>query len=201
MQGFKYPDEPHLRKHAPGGYGDYESYRPWLRDEFVFRCVYCLQRERWNSHEVSFHIDHFVPVSVAPDLECEYSNLVYACCRCNSAKSNILGIPDPCKVGYAKCLEIQMSGNVDPLDDNGLKICESLKLNSPSRVEIRGRWIKILLALKEADPSLYVECMGFPTDLPDLRPPRTRAPENGKPDSVNQCFFVQRESGVLPEVY
>ena len=45
---FTYPPEPHLRKHAPAGYKNYPEYKPWLRDEFEFRCVYCLQREMWS---------------------------------------------------------------------------------------------------------------------------------------------------------
>ena len=78
MEGFNYPTKPHQRRHGPTGYGDYESYRPWLRDEFLFRCVYCLNREKWYSDDVAFNIDHFLPVAVAPDMECDYSteNLV-----------------------------------------------------------------------------------------------------------------------------
>src|ERR1700682_3612702 len=44
---FAYPSEPHQRKHGPAGYTNYEEYKPWLRDEFTFRCVYCLERELW----------------------------------------------------------------------------------------------------------------------------------------------------------
>ena len=43
---FEYPSSPHRRRHGPLGYADYASFRPWLRDEFSFRCVYCLLRER-----------------------------------------------------------------------------------------------------------------------------------------------------------
>jgi hypothetical protein len=31
------------------GYADTDSYRPWLRDEFAFRCVFCLVREQWEN--------------------------------------------------------------------------------------------------------------------------------------------------------
>jgi hypothetical protein len=31
MSSFTYPADPHLRRHGPTGYADYESYRPWLR--------------------------------------------------------------------------------------------------------------------------------------------------------------------------
>ena len=48
MSAFRYPAVPHARRHGPRGYADAESYRPWLRDEFTFRCVYCLFREQWG---------------------------------------------------------------------------------------------------------------------------------------------------------
>ena len=41
---FTYPRSRHIRRHGPHGYRDYRSYKPWLRDEFAFRCVYCLWR-------------------------------------------------------------------------------------------------------------------------------------------------------------
>src|SRR5258708_6259440 len=46
---FQYPAAPHVRRHGPQGYADAASFRPWLRDEFTFRCVYCLQREVWGT--------------------------------------------------------------------------------------------------------------------------------------------------------
>jgi hypothetical protein len=48
MPPFDYPAVPLVRSHGPLGYSDYESYRAWLRDEFAFRCVYCLSREQWG---------------------------------------------------------------------------------------------------------------------------------------------------------
>ena len=45
---FDYPANRQERRHGPSGYASYESYRPWLRDEFEFRCVYCLKRETWG---------------------------------------------------------------------------------------------------------------------------------------------------------
>jgi len=44
---FIFPSVAHVRKHGPVGYTDFTTYKPWLRDEFQFRCVYCLERERW----------------------------------------------------------------------------------------------------------------------------------------------------------
>jgi hypothetical protein len=99
MMGFEYPTSPHARRHGPAGYKDYSSYRDWLRDEFTFRCVYCLHREQWTSRGATFHVEHFIPASVDPDGEREYSNLLYACTTCNQTKEAILGLPNPCLAG------------------------------------------------------------------------------------------------------
>lgn len=201
MEGFDYPAAPHQRRHAPAGYTHYESYRPWLRDEFLFRCVYCLNREKWYSDDVAFNIDHFLPVAVAPDLSCKYSNLLYACARCNRAKSDIVGIPDPCQVAYGDCLTVMPTGFIEPLNKQGVKIAESLALNMPTRVEARCRWMQVLAGLKISDPSVYHEYMGFPSVLDDLRPPHLRPPSNNLPDSVHDCFFAQREEGRIAASY
>src|SRR5262245_56145346 len=91
---FTYLATPHERRHGPAGYADYESYRPWLRDEFAFRCVFCLTRESWGAFFSQFAIDHFVPVSTKPDSSAEYANLLYACVTCNGVKGS-RAVPDP----------------------------------------------------------------------------------------------------------
>lgn len=115
MQGFEYPTKPHIRRHGPAGYADYESYRDWLRDEFMFRCVYCLHREQWYDRGATFHIEHFCPIAIDPSRRLEYENLLYACATCNTAKSNILGVPDPCSVAFADCVRINEDGRVEAL--------------------------------------------------------------------------------------
>ena len=67
MNPFRYPPLPHVRRHGPRGYSDYPSYKDWLRDEFCFRCVYCLDRERWYpSGHRAFGVDHIVAQAEAP---------------------------------------------------------------------------------------------------------------------------------------
>ena len=60
---FDYPESRSERIHGPAGYATYESFRPWLRDEFTFRCVYCLKRETWGQVTGEFELDHFQPLS------------------------------------------------------------------------------------------------------------------------------------------
>jgi hypothetical protein len=91
---FTYPAVPHRRRHGPRGYADYESYRPWLRDEFSFRCVYCLIREAWGQFQGVYALDHFLPMASRADLALEYDNLPYGCVSCNLSKGS-LQTPDP----------------------------------------------------------------------------------------------------------
>lgn len=199
ITGFEYPAGCHKRRHGPGGYSSYESYRDWLRDEFLFRCVYCLHREVWYGRATVFHIEHLRPVSSDLNGECEYDNLLYACGTCNEAKRAILDVPDPCSVAFCDCLNVLPDGGIVALNKNGEKLILVLKLDNKANVVWRRRWIRILNALKTEDPALYRECMGFPQNLPDLR--AKKAPRNSKPESVENCFYVQRERGILPETY
>jgi hypothetical protein len=199
MIGFEYPSQPHVRRHGPVGYQDYNSYRDWLRDEFTFRCVYCLHREQWYDRGATFHIDHSIPVAVEPRGECEYSNLLYACASCNGAKNAIVGVPDPCRVAFHDCLRIMPNGRVRALNADGEKLEDALLLNSESNLRQRSRWMRTLNALMTKDPDLYQEYMGFPDDLPDLR--KKHVPHNTKPEGAANCYFALRERNELPRTY
>lgn len=197
--GFEYPAQPHLRRHGPAGYKDYGSYRDWLRDEFMFRCVYCLRREQWYSPSGTFHIDHLVPVSVDPQSALQYSNLLYACSTCNEAKADVLGLPDPCTVSYGDCIEIKADGYVVAKTPAGRKLCEVLRMNNTDNLTQRSRWIRVLEGLRCTETALYQELMAFPAALPDLR--SKKAPTNNKPESVANCYYALRERGELPATY
>jgi hypothetical protein len=199
MQGFVYPTEPHIRRHGPGGYQDYGSYRDWLRDEFMFRCVYCLHREQWYDRGATFNIEHFIPVAADPGGKLEYANLLYACATCNNAKRDILGVPDPCSMAFADCVSIREDGQVEALNNAGKSLVDKLRLNSAKNVQHRYRWMRVLALLQVHEPDLYREYMAFPDDLPDLR--TSRAPLNSRLKSVGDCCFARRERGELPAIY
>jgi hypothetical protein len=79
------------REETPPRSHDYQSYRPYLRKDFRNRCAYCLRHEGHNGGEANFCIDHYRPIRGEygrPELECEYSNLYYACSECNGNKSD-----------------------------------------------------------------------------------------------------------------
>lgn len=104
---FSYSVEPHLRRHNPQGYRDYTTYKDWLRDDFVFRCVYCLERELWAlSRQAAFSVEHVKAKATCPELECTYTNLVYACIRCNVNK-RMVSLLDPCEAGLGNHIAIE----------------------------------------------------------------------------------------------
>lgn len=76
LDAFRYPPYRPVRRHGPQGYANYRSYRPWLRDEFAFRCVYCLIREQWGRVTGEFDLDHFVPQVRDPNSQPEYDKLL-----------------------------------------------------------------------------------------------------------------------------
>lgn len=211
-QPFAYPVEPHLRKHAPAGYADYTAYKPWLRDEFDFRCVYCLQRETWSAAgAAAFSIDHIVPRSLDPDelLVRDYSNLLYACLRCNSARQDTPTL-DPTREGLAGHVRVEADGSIAARTRAGLEMIRLLQLDHPSVVRERQRILRIL-GLRVRYPNdtevraLFRETFGYPDDLPDLR---RRSPEgpnppggNARPENAEWCYFARRERGQLPVVY
>lgn len=199
MIEFDYGSSRHVRRHGPAGYSDYTSYREWLRDEFIFRCAYCLHREQWNHGGAAFHIDHAIPAATDTAGILKYANLVYACARCNEAKRAVLGLPDPCQVSFSDCLRILNDGRIEALNGAGKKLKMVLLLDSEKVTAHRLRWIRNLELLRTTDMALYQEYMGFPKDLPDLR--KKQAPENTKPEGAANCYFVLRERGELPATY
>jgi hypothetical protein len=202
---FTYPPEPHVRKHAPAGYKNYPDYKPWLRDEFEFRCVYCLQREMWaRDRDALFSVDHVVPQAEDSTLICVYGNLVYACLRCNSFRQDVR-VLDPTREGMGRHLRIELDGTVTGLTDDGRFLIELLHLNAVSAVSERCRILRLMrLRMRypedrdlEAD---FLAAFRYPEELPDLR---LLKPPDGNPLEMNtlQCFHARRERGELSDVY
>lgn len=203
---FAYPTKPCVRKHGPAGYAAYETYKPWLRDEFVFRCAYCLVRERWYPNgPASFSVDHFVPQIIASHRVLDYENLIYACVGCNSAKRDRT-VLDPCQEIMSKHLQVNEDGTIEALTPEGAEHIEVLRLDDPQLTGFRGRMLrtlKRLQSLPEVEGKHRVELQewfGFPDDLPNLaalRPPGG----NTRPDGVSHSFHQQKRTGTLPVIY
>jgi hypothetical protein len=203
---FAFPERPHIRKHGPSGYEDYRSYKDWLRDEFTFRCVYCLERERWYpSGQDAFAVEHVLPKGLPEyhHLECDYENLVYACNRCNAAKRQEV-ILDPCSQPFAEHLRVGEDGQIEGRTVQGKDLVEILGLNLEAARGVRVMYMR-LLALQEKYPddpevkALGQQAFGFPEDLPDLI--KLRPPGNQRPEGAENCYQRQRELGRLSPAY
>jgi HNH endonuclease len=195
---YSYPSRPHVRRHGPRGWDDYSKYLHWLRDEFAFRCVYCLERESWRDMRQRMHIDHFLPQSIYPNLKCEYANLLYACPACNSHKGKKL-VADPCKIALGDCIRIDSSGRIEARNEDGERLIEILALDNPLTERHRSRIIGIIRSVARTDPQLLGHLMGFPEDLPNLS--RFAPPQNDKSEGIAQSYYERRSRGELAQIY
>lgn len=202
---FAHPSTPHQRRHGPSGYDPYGGYKPWLRDEFTFRCVYCLEREMWYpDRAASFSVDHIIPQSEDPTLICEYTNLVYACTRCNSARRDVR-ILNPTEVAFGTHIKLGENAMLQSLTVEGKDLIDLLHLNENPALKVRQKYLRILV-LKAKHPAdsvvdqLFLEAFGYPDDLPDLR--ELRPPGGNRCEkSEDTCYFAHREQGSLPQTY
>ncbi len=195
---FDYPGPQSQRRHGPAGYAAYESYRPWLRDDFDFRCVYCLKRETWGQVTFEFELDHFEPQSVNPQLRLDYLNLVYACRRCNVVKRDQT-VADPFVRLRSTHVTTLPDGTLRWHETETHRLIRQLDLNSPRLKSWRVMWMRIVALAKDRDPDLYLQLVGFPQDLPDLS--KLRPPQNARIEGLEQCWFARRQRGGLPAAY
>lgn len=186
------------RKHGPGGYSSYPSYREWLRDEFKFRCVYCLIREEWGRLVGEFDLDHFVPQAKRPELSTEYENLVYACHTCNLRKSGMETF-DPESCLLTDSVKVYPTGRIEGLNAGAKAIIAKLGLDSPKFRNWRMIWLRNIDLAKEHDIDHYRRLLSFPDDLPDLV--KLTPATNTKPSGVNQSYHAMRSRGELADYY
>ena len=195
---FDYPDQRGQRRHGPLGYASYESYRPWLRDEFDFRCLYCLKRETWGHVTGEFDLDHFEPQSVNPLRRLDYLNLVYACRRCNSVKRDQT-VGDPFNLLHSGNVAVRLDGSLQASDPETRRLILQLDLNSPRLKMWRNMWVRIVTLAEKQDADLYCQLVGFPNDLPNLS--KLEPPYNHRNEGLEESWFARRRRGELPNVY
>ena len=195
---YAYPNTQHRRRHGPMGYASYGEYLPWIKDEFSFRCVYCLKRIVWAPTDV-WALDHVIPKEVEPERICDYENLVLSCQCCNRQKSSHR-LADPCRVAYGSCLRVEASGEVKWLNGQGKRLVNTIRLNHPRYVRERQKWLKVLALAARHDRVLFETLMGYPPDLPDLS--RLKPPSgNRRPDGVWDSFHSRRARGEALRIY
>ncbi len=199
MPAYRYPDRKHRRKHGPLGYQAVAEFRDWLRDEFAFRCVYCLEREQWRNRLGHFHIEHFVPVAKQSEQRLSYDNLLYSCQSCNLLKGPQI-VPDPLKVFTSGTVIVRRNGSLYGRTKEAKRLIDLLQLNDGSYLKRRRLMIEILTAVAKTNPDLHRELLGFPDDLPNLaalKPPGG----NSRPAGIKQSYHALRQSGQLSDTY
>ena len=201
---FDYSAKLHSHRHGPSGYKNYEEYKPWLRDEFRFTCVYCLVRERWQrgGHR-HFSVEHIIPRVVDSNRIVDYNNLIYACVDCNSLRQD-RAVLDPFSDAFVAHLHIDAEGIITGLTSAGVAHIKILLLDSEELTQYRRKMIQTVRLIEEnthADAQVLLrQWLGFPDDLPNLdakRPPGG----NTAPLAVKSCYFEQRKRGILPDYY
>ncbi len=75
-----------IRSGVPAGL-PYPEYKAYLRYDFFYACAYCTMTEA-EAQAIRFTIDHYEPRKARPDLEDDYTNLMYACDECNLRKGD-----------------------------------------------------------------------------------------------------------------
>jgi len=195
---FLYPESPLSRRHGPAGYQSFQSYVPWLRDEFSFRCVYCLRRENWGVRTAAFAVDHHLSLKLRPDLACDYDNLLYSCSTCNSIKGSI-SLPDPTEFLLRSSLAVHKDGRLETTTPEAAEIVETLRMDARSATKTRNCWVQLIQLAKENDLELYLNLMGPPEDLPDLD--RLKPPSgNSRPRGIIESYHAKRLRGEIPSV-
>jgi hypothetical protein len=137
-----------ISRSTPPHFSSYGDYKPYLEKDFGERCAYCnLHSKRITT---PFEVDHFIPrkafKGVRPSLDTDYNNLVYACKKCNVAKSgkfegdltevsptNTL-FYDPVLVDYNSIFYRNELGAIDSDDPKGKSMIKMLKLYRPIHI-------------------------------------------------------------------
>lgn len=202
---FAYPTN-FTPKHGPWGYTRYASYKDWLRDEFAFRCVYCLTRERWypTGHR-NFAVEHIAPKVSNKHLKTVYDNLAYSCHLCNSRKGTRVTL-NPRVNPFGTHLSVQADGRISGLTPAGNKMIALLGLDEDDLTALRKRFLDIYAAFHAPVYSgnlfvqeVFTDAFRYPTALPDLK--AKNPPGNKRKRAVNRCAYQRMRGKTKPETY
>ena len=150
---FWYPTKKHQRTETPPVYANYRNYKPYLKDEFSGRCVYCRKADS-DQDSGSFHVEHYKPKLMFSDLVNVYSNLFYACASCNRFKGKYWSaeqskqVLNPCDHVMSQHLVFE-SELVEKRSSQGGFNIELLRLNNAETVSYRKGVIALTLLLVE----------------------------------------------------
>ncbi len=130
----------------------YSQYKDNLRRDFWFSCAYCSITEI-ESHGQGFEIDHYMPQKHFPEEMNEYSNLFWACEKCNNLKSDHF----PGKDGLPEEFSFVRIDEEDPQDHLELKgnQIEGTTTKGKFNVQVLDLNRKALIRLREIRRKLW----------------------------------------------
>jgi hypothetical protein len=157
------------RSQQPPTLSNYQGYKPFLRIDFLQRCAYCrITEQRWGSHR-NFVVEHFRPKSRKEfsHLLYTYSNLYYACNRCNDFKGTTWPtkslerrgyyFADPCVCSmYTEHLKIMPDGRLKTLTKCGEYCRDHLHLDRALLVRWRAEGLKLFRDMRAADKAISI---------------------------------------------
>ena len=141
---------PHFlrRSPAPNVKGGYRSFRPFVREDFLRQCAFCLFSELLVGGEEGFELDHFRPRHLFPELLNDFYNLYYSCHPCNHIKRDSWPPPaleeqgicfvDFCKEEFGAHFSVEADGRLNALTHPGNYTIDKLNLNRQHLVTLRG---------------------------------------------------------------
>lgn len=133
-----------------GSWYAYRHYEVEITNDCLERCVYCDVHIKEIGLE-GFHLDHFRPQDVFPDLINTPDNLVIGCPKCNRWKSSHwpvsvelglthndnVGFIDPFGHNRLDFFKVNSDGTLTPLKGPSQYLINLLNLNRASRVLVR----------------------------------------------------------------
>lgn len=155
----------HSRTQAPPLYNDYKKYKPYLRTEFDYACVYCNCTEPEQGGVKKFQADHYKPQKKFKKLINKYTNLFYCCPDCNRSKwsywPNMIQkiakkiIVNPCDFDIDQHIDKTTTTWVGTSKEGEWTV-ERLRLDSELNVKIRNRRIKRIEMIKATKDKLTI---------------------------------------------
>jgi hypothetical protein len=152
---------PHFlrRAPAPNVKGGYRSFRPFVREDFLRQCAFCLFSELLVGGEEGFELDHFRPRHLFPELLNDFYNLYYSCHPCNHIKRDSWPPPaleeqgiyfvDLCKEDFGAHFSVEADGRLNALTHPGSYTIDKLNLNRQHLVTLRGLLRRLGVRLHE----------------------------------------------------
>jgi len=144
-----------VRRQTPPPFSRYQDYKPFLRLDFLHRCSYCGVREASWGGQTHFHVDHFKPKSMFPELETMYFNLYYSCDRCNTYKRAFWPTATELTHGqrfYDACIDrskhhfrMETDGSLSAISPCGTYSLQRLRLNRATLTQLRNQRLEFIV--------------------------------------------------------